>query len=244
MKTIEIELSDSASAVITEMARRGKVKPEALARICLEDTLSQAVNRLTCADGDIGYLESARDPDKACRESWEEVEFAGDYATVLGRKEMPATKNPHSFRVELTNGYVLWNLNAKFRRILKPIAKKLRVSVEEFLRLYSRDELSNQQHGRRLSKCKIPAGFSVNIGAASVSDKLLQRMDLPARIARAAKFTERTVEELVWNSVASHVDCCEEDMIFSPATGEPIADVMGCEFHYFLLSSYRFPVAA
>lgn len=85
-KKIEIELSDSASAVIAEMGKRGKVKPEALARICVENTLSQAIDyNINGGEGDIWLLENARDPKKACRESWEEVKNPGSYAAALER---------------------------------------------------------------------------------------------------------------------------------------------------------------
>jgi hypothetical protein len=87
MKIIEIELTDSASAVLTEMARRGKVKPEAIARICVEDTLSQAVD-LLIGDGDEVLLKNARDPDETCRICWEEVQKPGDYARALKRDEV------------------------------------------------------------------------------------------------------------------------------------------------------------
>jgi hypothetical protein len=83
MKTIEIELSDCAASILTEMARRGKVTPEAIARVSLEHTLSQAIDRLIAVDGDEWFLWSARDPNKACLKSWEEVEKPGDYATAL-----------------------------------------------------------------------------------------------------------------------------------------------------------------
>jgi hypothetical protein len=85
MKTIEIELSDSASAVIAEMARRGKVRPEAIAQLCVEHMLSQHIDLVINDDGaDVWFMENARDPNKVCREMWKEVENPGSYARVLG----------------------------------------------------------------------------------------------------------------------------------------------------------------
>jgi hypothetical protein len=85
MKTIEIELSDSASAVITEMTRRRKVRPEAIARLCVEHILSQHIDLvINDDDGDAWFTENGRDPNKACREWWKEVENPGSYARVLG----------------------------------------------------------------------------------------------------------------------------------------------------------------
>ncbi len=235
MKTIEIELSDSASAVIAEMAKRGKVRPDAIARLCVENSLAQAIDRLTSADGDLWFLENARDPNKACRESWKEIKNPGNYATALGRKEEAATKiHPRWFRIELSNGYMVWDLNAKFRRILKPIAEKFDVSIEEFLRLYSENKLPKQpKREHRLNEHAVPAGFFVDLGNDT---------SVLERIARAAEFSGQTIAELAWQSISGFVDCCEDDMIFSPETGEPIGDE--CPFGEFLLSSHRWPVAA
>jgi hypothetical protein len=83
MKTIEIELSDTASSVLTEMAKRGQVKPEAIARICVENSLSQAIDRQNAVDGDEWFRESAKDVDKACLASWKDVDNPGDYAPAL-----------------------------------------------------------------------------------------------------------------------------------------------------------------
>ena len=83
MKTIEIELSDTAASVLTEMAKRGQVIPEAIARICVENSLSQAIDRQNAVDGDEWFRESAKDVKKACLESWKDVKNPGDYVTAL-----------------------------------------------------------------------------------------------------------------------------------------------------------------
>lgn len=132
-------------------------------------------------------------------------------------------------RVKLVNGYQDWNLNDECRRTVRPIAKAFGVSMEEFLRLYSRNELPNQQNGdRALEKCRVPRGFLVNLGNNS---------RLSARLERAAKFGERSINQFVWGAIAGSIDCHEEDMIFDPKTGEPIGD--GCGLSKFHLGSLR-----
>lgn len=128
----------------------------------------------------------------------------------------------------------MWNLNAKFRKILKPIAEKFGVPIQEFLRLYSHGALPNQPRRRRSLTEVMPVNFEVD---TFVWDKRAL-----ARIERAAAFSGRTVKEAIWESVAGFVDCCEDDMIFCPKTGEPVGDE--CDFGKFLLSEHRCPVRA
>lgn len=84
---MEIELSDSASAVITEMARRGRVKPQAIARLCLEQAVAGAIDQRVAEDGDVWFIESAKDLEQACRQCWREVDEPGSYAVALRHDE-------------------------------------------------------------------------------------------------------------------------------------------------------------
>lgn len=236
MKKIEIEVSGSAFAVLNEMARRGQTSPASIGRVALENSLAQSIDRRVARDGDSWLLNSARNATRACRRWWKEVELPGNYAAALGRKEAAPPKiNPNLFRVEQANGYAVWNLNAEFRKILKPIADEFGVSIEEFLRLYSRGELPNQPENEpHLEHVPIPAGFAFEPGDDS---------DITARILRAAEFSGRTVAELVWDAVSGFVACCEDDMIFSPKTWrKPVGDEVN--FGKFLIESHRWPVVA
>ena len=76
---ITIKLSGSASAVLNEMSRRAGVKPKAIARICVENTLAQAIDQILCEDGDAWLLETAIHPEATCRQCWLDVETPGDY---------------------------------------------------------------------------------------------------------------------------------------------------------------------
>ena len=88
-KKIEIELSDRAAAVLTEMARRAEVRPEAIGRVCLENTLAQAIDLRINDDGDSWIIEDAQNLKKACRNYWGDVENPGSYAAALERKALP-----------------------------------------------------------------------------------------------------------------------------------------------------------
>jgi hypothetical protein len=80
---LTIELSKTASVVITEMARRCCQRPESIARICTEANLAQSIDNAIAEDGDLWLLENANKPEGICREYWEEVEKPGSYAFAL-----------------------------------------------------------------------------------------------------------------------------------------------------------------
>jgi hypothetical protein len=133
-------------------------------------------------------------------------------------------------RVQLKNGYQDWNVNRACRRLVKPIASKFGVTVEEFLRLYSRNELSNQPvvNRRTTRRPRIPrAGFDLHLGKGP----------LQKRLERAARFVEQPVAQFVWGAVIGSLICCEEDMIFCPLTGGVIGDSL--ELSRFQLGSLR-----
>jgi hypothetical protein len=54
----------------------------------VENTLSQAIDRLNAVDGDEWFMESAKDVNKACLQSWKDVKKPGDYLTALNRGVM------------------------------------------------------------------------------------------------------------------------------------------------------------
>src|SRR5215471_1181179 len=80
-----------ASVIINEMGRRCyqqrggcAVNPiEAIARICVETTVAQAVDNFIDKDGDEWLLEGAGDPDLACKRAWDDLEEPGDYMFAL-----------------------------------------------------------------------------------------------------------------------------------------------------------------
>jgi hypothetical protein len=127
-------------------------------------------------------------------------------------------------RVELVNGFDLWNLNAKCRRAVTPLAKAFGVSVPGFLRLLSRDELPGQPKQGRLrllAGTKMPVGFAVNVGDDA---------GVVARLERSVKFDRvKTIDQLVWDAIAGDTDCAEEIMIFKP---EPADRLVAMEIEY------------
>jgi len=87
---IQIELGEMASVIINEMGRRcyqrgvSAVNPiEAIARICVETTVAQAIDNYISDDGDDWLLEGASDPDRACKRVWGDLEEPGDYMFAL-----------------------------------------------------------------------------------------------------------------------------------------------------------------
>jgi hypothetical protein len=82
---LTIELSKTASVVITEMARRCGQRPESIARICTEANLAQSIDIALAEDGDLWLMGNASDPDGICSEYWEEVEKPGSYKFTLKR---------------------------------------------------------------------------------------------------------------------------------------------------------------
>jgi hypothetical protein len=120
-----------------------------------------------------------------------------------------------SLVVETRNGQVEWNLNSECRKVLIPIADEFGLSMLQFLKRYSHRRLPAQSVRRsRLFEESAPAGFGV---------KLCQEPSIQQRIRRAARFAGFSVKDFVWRALASSVNCCEEDMILSPKTGQPLA---------------------
>src|ERR1700676_1984420 len=86
---VEDTLSGAAAAVLVEMARRGNVKPEAIARVCIEQTLTQAIDLRISEDGDWWYMHDARNASKSCRKAWREVENPGSYDFAMSKSGRP-----------------------------------------------------------------------------------------------------------------------------------------------------------
>jgi hypothetical protein len=135
---------------------------------------------------------------------------------------------PMKLRVQLKNGYQDWNVNNACRRVVRPIANTFGVTVEEFLRLYSRNELPNQPVVSSSTRgSDMPRGFDLCLGKGP----------LQKRLQRAARFAEQTVAQFVWTAVIGSITCSEEDMIFCPMTGIVIGDSL--KLHRFQLGSLR-----
>ncbi len=134
-----------------------------------------------------------------------------------------------TFTVETENGLVEWNLNSECRSVAQPIGDEFGMSIEQFLTLYTRGRLPAQLvRGDRIDEEKPPPGFAVT----ACEDRLIWD-----RVRRAAKFMGRSVREEAWQSIASGVNCAEEDMTLSPKTGKPIGDDVSLE--QFIVGSER-----
>ena len=131
------------------------------------------------------------------------------------RKTNTASEAINSFVVETKNGQVEWNLDSECRKVLNPIADEFGLPVLQFLKRYSHRRLPAQSVRRdRLYEERAPAGFGVT---------LCEEPSIRQRIRRAAQFAGFNVKDFVWRALASSVNCCEDDMILSPKTGQPLA---------------------
>jgi hypothetical protein len=129
------------------------------------------------------------------------------------------------FTVETQNGLVEWKLDAECRRVVQPIADEFGMGVEQFLTLYTRHRLPAQLvRGNPVDENELPAGFSVT----ACEDPLIWN-----RARRCAQFAGQSVKEFVWQSIASGVNCAEEDMVLSPKTGNLIGH--DCELETFIV---------
>lgn len=115
------------------------------------------------------------------------------------------------------DGFDVWNMNSKCAAAARPIAKKLGLSLEEFLTRFSTATLP----GRLTNEPSLdrenapPAGFQVT----ECADKTLWK-----RITRAAALEEISVDLFIWRSIASTVECIEEGLLTDPRNGTPIGD--------------------
>ena len=119
---IQIELGEMASVIINEMGRRcyqrgvSAVNPiEAIARICVETTVAQAIDDYISDDGDDWLLEGASDPDRACKRVWGDLEEPGDYMFALKQHGLSPKRS----------------ISARLRKTEKMAAKWLRKPVNE-----------------------------------------------------------------------------------------------------------------
>jgi hypothetical protein len=135
---------------------------------------------------------------------------------------------PMKMRVQLENGYQDWNVNSACRRVVQPMASAFGVTIEEFLRLHSRNELPNQPIVSSSTRgSRMPRGFDLSLG-----DGPFQK-----RLQRAARFANQTVAQFVWSAVVGSITCSEDDMIFCPMTGGVVGDSLN--LHRFQLGSLR-----
>lgn len=227
MKQIRLEVSNEAFAVLTEMARRGRVQPEAIARICVEDRLAQAIDKRICEKMEEIIIEAARDQHKECVASWNEArENPGTYGIILEQAAKKTTPRPAKgeLKVKLKNGFDLYRVDSKCRKTCGPVAKKFGLTVERFLAKLSRHTLPGQlPQGSRFEEevTSPPEGFRISLGH---DEGLCQR------VVRAAQFTEQSVDEFVWKTLAGSVSLYEEDMILDPKDFlNPIGDELEIE---------------
>lgn len=118
------------------------------------------------------------------------------------------------FTVQTDYGHIVWNLNDKLRKILRPIAAEFDLTVKGFLTQYSRSSLPGQL--LRPEEPPMMQGFK--------AESLCFDKETWARLERAAILGEKDINKFVWGAIASFITCYEEDMILSPRTGRPIGD--------------------
>ena len=133
------------------------------------------------------------------------------------------------FTVETKNGFTRWNLSPECEEEIQPIAAEFGMGVEKFLFLYTRDELPGQLVRRNdLDEENPPQGFSVSACADRTTWD---------RVERAARHDGLSVNEFVWQAIASCVNCAEQDMILSPKTGDSIS--ADCVIERFIVECER-----
>ena len=119
---IQIELGEMASVIINEMGRRCyqhgvcAVNPiEAIARICVETTVAQAIDNFIDKDGGDWLLEGANDPDRACKRIWDDLEEPGDYVFALKQHGLSPKRS----------------ISARRRKLRKTAARSLKKPEDE-----------------------------------------------------------------------------------------------------------------
>ena len=136
---LQIELGEMASVIINEMGRRCyqqrggcAVNPiEAIARICVETTVAQAIDDYISKDGDDWLLEGASDPDGACKRGWDDLEEPGDYMFALKQHGLSPKRS----------------ISARRRKLCKKAARSLNKPEDE---LTISDLLNFNEKERRL----------------------------------------------------------------------------------------------
>lgn len=104
-----------ASVVINEMGRRcyqrgvSAVNPiEAIARICVETTVAQAIDNFIDKDGDDWLLEGTNDPDRACKRAWDDLEEPGGYVFALRQHGLSPKRSISAKRRKLSRMAAKW----------------------------------------------------------------------------------------------------------------------------------------
>jgi hypothetical protein len=124
--------------------------------------------------------------------------------------------------VKLKNGVDVWKLTPALRAMAQPIAKRLGLSLAEFLTRLStwqlpggpQTEITNDLQDDPPS---VPAGFRV---------KPCNDLQVWKRVERAAEFDGISVELFVWKAIASTVVCLEADLISDPVDGRPLGNAL------------------
>jgi hypothetical protein len=119
-------------------------------------------------------------------------------------------------RVDRRGSVVYWEVNRECREVVGPVARHFGMSIEAFLEKFSFDRLPGQLPSRDFSEDQDEEIDRVEL-------KSLVSSSLWPRIVRAAKAEGMTVEEFLTEAIMDDVRACEEEMILSPTTGEPIA---------------------
>lgn len=131
----------------------------------------------------------------------------------------------------VNNGHDVWNVNAKCKRIAKPIARRLGMTIEELLTRLSRNELM-----AHLSATEDPLDEPTSAPAGFTCPPF-QDQEISFRLQRAAKFEGQSIELFAWKAIASSIVCSEEGMIIDSKTHEAVGDAM--ELEQFRESVYR-----
>lgn len=110
--------------------------------------------------------------------------------------------------IKTRHGHEIWNVCPELEEIALPIARRLKISLLEFLtRLSSGCYLSTKGPVDRGAE-PAPAGFFISMP---------EDEDLRRWIERGARAVGKSVTDLAWEALASHTDCVEEGMIFDSA---------------------------
>lgn len=101
-------------------------------------------------------------------------------------------------------GHDTWILSRNLKKLAGPVARKLGISLIEFLTRVSNSEYVRER--KQLDQDEpAPVGFTITLPA----DEQLREW-----IERGARVAGKSVTDLAWEALASHVDCIEEGMIF------------------------------
>jgi hypothetical protein len=112
-----------------------------------------------------------------------------------------------------------WTLNSECRALAEPIAKKLKLSVIEFLTRLSSGLYIRPDRFEISERHQPPSGFTIS---------LPQNQPLSRSIRNAARENDQTVREFVWCALISDLESIEESLILD-SEGRTVGDALPLE---------------